>query len=95
MRVGASTTDYFFARTLVAAGVGVSLVPRVALAGAPEAESVAVPVEPPRPARHIGLVLPRRRRANPWADALADALTAAATTATATATATTQIGARP
>ncbi|KOU43291.1 LysR family transcriptional regulator [Streptomyces sp. WM6373] len=89
LRVGAATTDYFFARTLVAAGVGVSLVPRVALAGAPEAESVAVHVEPPRPARHIGLVLPRRRRANPWAEALADALTAAATTAT------TQIGARP
>ncbi|MER6487428.1 MULTISPECIES: LysR family transcriptional regulator [Streptomyces] len=92
LRVGASTTDYFFARTLVAAGVGVSLVPRVALAGAPETESVAVPVEPPRPARHIGLVLPRRRRANPWAEALADALTAAATAATA---ATTRIGARP
>ncbi|GGQ23111.1 MULTISPECIES: LysR family transcriptional regulator [Streptomyces] len=89
LRVGASTTDYFFARTLVAAGVGVSLVPRVALAGAPETESVAVPVEPPRPARHIGLVLPRRRRANPWAEALADALTAAATAAT------TRIGARP
>lgn len=82
LRVGASTTDYFFAQTLVAAGVGVSLVPQVALAGVPEA--VAVRVEPPRPARHIGLVLPRRRHANRCAEALADALTAAAATAGAT-----------
>ncbi|MFJ9943100.1 LysR family transcriptional regulator [Streptomyces erythrochromogenes] len=86
LRVGASTTDYFFAQTLVAAGVGVSLVPQVALAGVPGA--VAVRVEPPRPARHIGLVLPRRRRADPRAEALADALTAAATAAT-------EIGANP
>lgn len=85
LRVGASTTDYFFAQTLVAAGVGVSLVPRVALAGA--AESVAVRVEPPRPARHIGLVLPRRRRADPRAEALAEALVTAASTAGSTATA--------
>lgn len=32
LRVAASTTDYFFARTLVEAGVGVALIPRVALA---------------------------------------------------------------
>ncbi|MFI8451870.1 LysR family transcriptional regulator [Streptomyces erythrochromogenes] len=81
LNVGASTTDYFFAQTLVAAGVGVSLVPQVALAGVPGA--VAVRVEPPRPARHIGLVLPRRRRADPWAEALADALTSTVTAATA------------
>ncbi|WP_078857699.1 LysR family transcriptional regulator [Streptomyces sp. NRRL F-4474] len=101
LRVGASTTDYFFAQTLVAAGVGVSLVPQVALAGAPEV--VAVRVEPPRPARHIGLVLPRRRRANPCAEALAEALAAAATTATGTGAGSTgtgtgtgtRIGARP
>ncbi|MFJ3633670.1 LysR family transcriptional regulator [Streptomyces sp. NPDC090112] len=75
LRVGASTTDYFFAQTLVAAGVGVSLVPRVALAPGPEL--VVVPVLPPRPARHIGLVLPRRRRPQPYAEALARALTGA------------------
>ncbi|MFF0548684.1 LysR family transcriptional regulator [Streptomyces sp. NPDC004311] len=75
LRVGASTTDYFFAQTLVAAGVGVSLVPRVALA--PRPELVVVPVLPPRPARHIGLVLPRRRRPQPYAEALARALTEA------------------
>ncbi|MGW7439288.1 LysR family transcriptional regulator [Streptomyces sp. NPDC054849] len=80
LRVGASTTDYFFAQTLVAAGVGVSLVPQVALAEAPE--PAVVRVGPPRPARHIGLVLPRRRRANPYTTALTEALTAAASTGT-------------
>ncbi|WP_326586438.1 LysR family transcriptional regulator [Streptomyces sp. NBC_01294] len=80
LRVAASTTDYFFAQTLVAAGVGVSLVPQVALAEAPA--PTVVRVEPPRPARHIGLVLPRRRRANPYAAALAEAVTAAASTRT-------------
>ncbi|MFE0600508.1 LysR family transcriptional regulator [Streptomyces sp. NPDC058892] len=90
LRVGASTTDYFFAQTLVAAGVGVCLVPQVALAGA--ADAVTVRVEPPRPARHIGLVLPRRRPASAGAEALADALAAAATDTTAAAART---GARP
>lgn len=80
LRVGASTTDYFFAQTLVAAGVGVSLVPQVALAEAPE--QAVVRVGPARPARHIGLVLPRRRRANPYAAALTKALTAAASSGT-------------
>ncbi|MFD0122133.1 LysR family transcriptional regulator [Streptomyces virginiae] len=77
LRVAASTTDYFFAQTLVAAGVGVSLIPQVSLA--PTQESAVVRVEPPRPARHIGLVLPRRRP-QPHAQALAAALTAAAST---------------
>ncbi|MFC9294969.1 LysR family transcriptional regulator [Streptomyces sp. NPDC057011] len=77
--VGASTTDYFFAQTLVAAGVGVSLVPHVSLAPAPGL--VVVRVEPPRPARHIGVVTPRRRRPHPYAGALAGALTAAAASA--------------
>ncbi|MFJ6367257.1 LysR family transcriptional regulator [Streptomyces virginiae] len=77
LRVAASTTDYFFAQTLVAAGVGVSLIPHVSLA--PTQESAVVRVEPPRPARHIGLVLPRRRP-QPHAQALAAALTAAAST---------------
>ncbi|MEU6759951.1 LysR family transcriptional regulator [Streptomyces sp. NPDC046685] len=76
LRVAASTTDYFFAQTLVAAGVGVSLVPHVSLSPAPGC--AVIPVEPPRPARHIGLVLPRRRRATPLATAMAEALTAAA-----------------
>ncbi|MGW5851681.1 LysR family transcriptional regulator [Streptomyces sp. NPDC055254] len=79
LRVAASTTDYFFAQTLVSAGVGVSLVPQVSLAPAPG--RVVVPVEPPRPARHIGVVTPRRRRARPCAEALAAALADAAAAA--------------
>ncbi|MGW7457397.1 LysR family transcriptional regulator [Streptomyces sp. NPDC054797] len=76
LRVAASTTDYFFAQTLVAAGVGVSLIPHVSLSPAPGL--AVIPVEPPRPARHIGLVLPRRHRATPLATAMAEALTTAA-----------------
>ncbi|MEV0411514.1 LysR family transcriptional regulator [Streptomyces sp. NPDC050448] len=72
LRVAASTTDYFFAQTLVAAGVGVSLIPHVSLA--PEASLAVVRVEPPRPARHIGVVAPRRRRPHPYAEALTEAL---------------------
>lgn len=84
LQVAASTTDYFFAQTLVAAGVGVSLVPHVSLAPSPGL--VVVPVEPPRPARRIGVVIPRGRRPQPYARALAEALTEAAAAATATAT---------
>ncbi|MFG2990316.1 LysR family transcriptional regulator [Streptomyces sp. NPDC048257] len=76
LRVAASTTDYFFAQTLVSAGVGVSLVPHVSLS--PARELAVVRVEPPRPARHIGLVLPRRRRPQPYTEALTAALIAAA-----------------
>ncbi|GGZ72495.1 LysR family transcriptional regulator [Streptomyces subrutilus] len=76
LRVAASTTDYFFAQTLVASGVGVSLVPHVSLAPAPGL--TAVRVEPPRPARHIGVVLPRPHPAQPYARALAEALAEAA-----------------
>ncbi|MFE4637178.1 LysR family transcriptional regulator [Streptomyces sp. NPDC056773] len=83
LRVAASTTDYFFARSLVAAGVGVALIPRVALrtgneggAGNPDGVAV-VPVEPPCPARHIGVLSPRRRRPHPHAAALTEALAAA------------------
>ncbi|MFF3620694.1 LysR family transcriptional regulator [Streptomyces sp. NPDC002467] len=76
--VGASTTDYFFAQTLVAAGVGVSLVPEVSLAPDPAGELSVVRVEPPRPARHFGVLLPRRRRPHTHARALAEALSAAA-----------------
>ncbi|MFI6144012.1 LysR substrate-binding domain-containing protein [Streptomyces sp. NPDC051109] len=74
LRVAASTSDYFFAQTLVAAGVGVALIPQVSLA--PEASVALVRVEPPRPARHIGVVTPHRRR--PHAQALTAALAEAA-----------------
>ncbi|MEU2507512.1 LysR family transcriptional regulator [Streptomyces sp. NPDC007863] len=49
-----TTTDYFFARSLVAAGMGISLVPSIALV--PEVPGVrAVPITPPGPVRHIGV----------------------------------------
>ncbi|MGW6874200.1 LysR family transcriptional regulator [Streptomyces xanthophaeus] len=81
LQVAASTTDYFFAQTLVAAGVGVSLVPEVALTPGPDL--VAVRVAAPRPARHIGVATARRRRPRPYTEALASALTAAADAAAA------------
>ncbi|MBV6699728.1 LysR family transcriptional regulator [Kitasatospora aureofaciens] len=75
--VRGSTTDYFFARSLVAAGVGVSLVPSVALT--PEQPgTVVVPVQPPRPARHIGIATARRRVRQPYTAALVRALQHAA-----------------
>ncbi|MEU9256417.1 LysR substrate-binding domain-containing protein [Streptomyces sp. NPDC048270] len=76
LRVGASTTDYFFAQSLVAAGVGISLIPTVSLA--PSAGARVVQLEPPRPTRHIGLLLPHRRRPHPYAQSLTEALTATA-----------------
>ncbi|WP_017624025.1 LysR family transcriptional regulator substrate-binding protein, partial [Nocardiopsis chromatogenes] len=48
-----STTDYFFARSLVAAGMGISLVPSIALA--PDIPGLCtVPIADPAPARHFG-----------------------------------------
>lgn len=49
-----TTTDYFFARSLVAAGMGISLIPSIALA--PEMPGLStVPVKSPGPVRHIGV----------------------------------------
>ncbi|MCU7823945.1 LysR family transcriptional regulator [Kitasatospora sp. DSM 101779] len=75
LRVAGSTTDYFFARSLVAAGVGVSLVPYVAL-DPPLPGTRVVPVRRPRPARHFGIAVARRRRPQPYAEALARMLQA-------------------
>ncbi|MEV6090181.1 LysR substrate-binding domain-containing protein [Streptomyces cellulosae] len=70
--VRGSTTDYFFARSLVAAGVGVSLIPTVALT--PALPGVrAVPLDAPTPARHIGAAV-LRRPARPEVTNLIEAL---------------------
>lgn len=52
--VRGTTTDYFFARSLVATGMGISLIPSVALA--PEIPGLrTVPIAAPGPVRHIGV----------------------------------------
>ncbi|RKT03072.1 molybdate transport repressor ModE-like protein [Streptomyces sp. 3211.6] len=71
LRIAASTTDYFFSQTLVGAGVGVALVPHIALA--PPPGTAVVPLAPPRPARHLGVAAPLRSP-QPYATALARAL---------------------
>ncbi|MCP2322849.1 molybdate transport repressor ModE-like protein [Hamadaea flava] len=75
LRVSCSATDYFFAASLVAAGVGVSLIPQVALDQLPPGLAV-VPLEAPRPARHIGVAVARRadRPAQAYLDTLTRAL---------------------
>ncbi|MEU5304157.1 LysR family transcriptional regulator [Streptomyces noursei] len=71
--VRSTTTDYFFARSLVAAGMGISLVPSIALV--PTVPGVhAVPVEPPAPTRHIGVVTLDRPRDRPHVTAFIQAL---------------------
>ncbi|MGW6054120.1 LysR family transcriptional regulator [Streptomyces sp. NPDC055189] len=52
-QVRGTTTDYFFARSLVAAGIGISLIPSIALT--PEIPGLStVPITSPVPVRHIG-----------------------------------------
>ncbi|MFE3638049.1 LysR family transcriptional regulator [Streptomyces sp. NPDC059168] len=52
--VRGTTTDYFFARSLVAAGMGISLIPSIALT--PEIPGLrTVPIKPPGPSRYIGV----------------------------------------
>ncbi|MFD9882925.1 LysR family transcriptional regulator [Streptomyces alboflavus] len=71
--VRGTTTDYFFARSLVAAGLGISLIPSVALV--PSVPGLrAVPVQPPAPARHIGVATLDRRHESPHLTTLVDAL---------------------
>lgn len=82
LRIAASTTDYFFAQTLVGAGVGVALIPHISLA--PTGGSTAVPLAAPRPTRHIGVVTPRRTPQDPHTAALVEALREAATGGTGT-----------
>ncbi|MFD6280986.1 LysR family transcriptional regulator [Streptomyces sp. NPDC060209] len=70
--VRGTTTDYFFARSLVAAGVGVSLIPSIALV--PMVPGLhAVPIKPPTPARSIG-VATLGRREHPHVTAFIEAL---------------------
>lgn len=72
-RVACRGTDYVFAQSLVRAGVGISMIPQVALVAGADALAV-VPLEQPCPARFVGIVTARRRRANPLAADLIRAL---------------------
>ncbi|WP_432182572.1 LysR family transcriptional regulator [Streptomyces sp. NBC_00063] len=58
--VRGTTTDYFFARSLVAAGMGISLIPSIAQSP-PLAGVRAVAIAPPTPTRHIGVATIRGR----------------------------------
>ncbi|MFJ9618374.1 LysR family transcriptional regulator [Streptomyces noursei] len=76
--VRSTTTDYFFARSLVAAGMGISLVPSIALV--PTVPGVhAVPIEPPAPTRHIGVATLDRPCDRPHVTAFIQALREQAT----------------
>ncbi|MBN6057481.1 LysR family transcriptional regulator, partial [Nonomuraea sp. RK-328] len=71
------TSDYFFAQALVAAGVSVSLIPEIALDRS-AAGLVVVPIRPPGPVRHVGLVTSRRPAAPALVEGLAGLLSRAA-----------------
>ncbi|WP_373302463.1 LysR substrate-binding domain-containing protein [Streptomyces gelaticus] len=70
--VRGTTTDYFFARSLVVAGMGISLIPSIALD--PEIPGLrTVPIRPPGPIRHIGVAAISRKN-RPHATTLVQAL---------------------
>ena len=73
IRTACRGTDYVFAQSLVRAGVGISMIPQVALT-ADQGGLVTLPLAPPCPTRFVGIATPRRRRPNPLADALVRAL---------------------
>ncbi|MFC9994080.1 LysR family transcriptional regulator [Nocardia sp. NPDC127526] len=71
--VRATTTDYFFARSLVAAGMGISLIPSIALT--PKVPGLhTVPITPPTPTRHIGIATLTRRPNRPQVTTFIQAL---------------------
>jgi molybdate transport repressor ModE-like protein len=72
-RVACTATNYHFAQSLVAAGLGIALIPQVALGPCADAV-VAVPVEPALPARYIGVATAKRRGTRPHVEALLEAL---------------------
>jgi DNA-binding transcriptional LysR family regulator len=74
-RVACRSSDYRFMSALVGAGVGVALVPSLALTGSPEVRDLQIT---PQPTRYIGAYLPQRHRPNPAAERLLAALHARA-----------------
>ncbi len=74
-QVACRSSDYRFMSALVGAGVGVALVPSLALTGSPLVHDLPITPQPTRP---IGAWLPRRHQPNPAAERLAAALRARA-----------------
>jgi DNA-binding transcriptional LysR family regulator len=74
-QVACRSSDYRFMSALVGVGVGVALVPSLALTGSPEVR--ALPIIP-QLTRYIGVWLPRRHQPNPAAEQLLAALRARA-----------------
>jgi len=74
-QVACRSSDYRFMSALVGAGVGVALVPSLALTGSPQVRDLPIT---PRLTRYIGAWLPRRHQPNPAAERLLAALRARA-----------------
>ena len=70
-RVACRSSDYTFMSALVGAGVGVALVPSLALTGRPDVRDLEIT---PQPTRYVGAYLPRRHQPNPAAERLLAAL---------------------
>jgi DNA-binding transcriptional LysR family regulator len=70
-RAACRSSDYRFMSALVGAGVGVALVPSLALTGSPQVRDLQIT---PQPTRYIGAYLPRRHQPNPAAERLLAAL---------------------
>jgi DNA-binding transcriptional LysR family regulator len=66
-RVACRSSDYSFMSALVGAGVGVALVPGLALTGRPDVRDIQIT---PQPTRYVGAYLPRRHQPNPAAERL-------------------------
>jgi DNA-binding transcriptional LysR family regulator len=70
-RVACRSSDYRFMSALVGAGVGVALVPSLALTGRPDVRDIQIT---PQPTRYVGAYLPKRHQPNPAAERLLSAL---------------------
>jgi DNA-binding transcriptional LysR family regulator len=70
-RVACRSSDYRFMSALVGAGVGVALVPSLALTGRADVRDLQIT---PQPTRYVGAYLPKRHRPNPAAERLLAAL---------------------
>jgi DNA-binding transcriptional LysR family regulator len=75
LQVACRSSDYRFMSALVGAGVGVALVPSLALTGSLEVRALQIT---PQLTRYIGAWLPRRHQPNPAAEQLLAALYARA-----------------